>query len=168
MADGEEGLTSEEFTDSAWKASTLHQTSVAYAPWQKGQCERMIQTMKGAIRKSVLRLGLAGPLDMRAVGFEAASASNQRPGPSGVSPARVFFGQRLRLYGDLYEGGRPTTRRPDAEEPQSDIAHHVKSHNATPQAIERQHANGVVSRAVSVRSGKIENAANGSDEWFYL
>ena len=47
------------------------------------------------------------------VGLEAVAALSQRPGPTGVSPSMMLFGQRLKMYGELYANGEPTAH-PDA------------------------------------------------------
>ena len=52
-------------------------------------------------------MGLSGSNDMIAAGWEAAAFLNQRPGASGVSASMMLFGQRLRLYGELYSAGEP-------------------------------------------------------------
>ena len=73
----------------------------------------MNQTVRTVVRKSVIHRGLRGMSDMRAVGAEAASAINARPGPSGASAAMMLFGQRLKLYGELYAGGEPVGHHPE-------------------------------------------------------
>ena len=74
------------------QAGSLYIPSIAYAPWQKGKVERMIQSVRSVVRKIVLHLGTKGEQDMRLAGIEAASAINARPGISGVSPAMMLFG----------------------------------------------------------------------------
>eukprot|EP00974_Lingulodinium_polyedra_P096028 9307108-Lingulodinium_polyedra.AAC.1 len=59
---------------------------------------------------------------MRLAGIEAASAVNSRPGPSGISPSMMLFGQRLKLYGELYHEGEPIGHHPDGDDPTSRLA----------------------------------------------
>ena len=101
VADSERGFVAEEFAHKLGKAGILFIPAAGYAPCQKGQVERKIQTIKSIITKVVLRQGLAGTDEMHIAGIEAAAAVNQRPGSSGVSPGMMLFGQVEELWRTL-------------------------------------------------------------------
>ena len=161
VADHEHGFASVQFATDLGRAGTMFVPSAAYAPCQKGQCERTAQTIKNTIRNTVLQLGLDGPIVLRLAGFEASSAANHRPGPSGISPCMMTFGQRLRLYGELCQHGRPSSRHPDADDPPSEMARRFKIRIASKQAIERHHARELVRRPAAARSRVIEKCTVG-------
>ena len=104
---------------------------------------------------------------MKAVGAEAASAINGRPGPSGVSAAMLFFGQRLKLYGDLYVGGEPAGHHPEGDDPSSALARRFKIRVGAEQALEKHHAEELLRRAVSARSRALEEIRVGEIIFFY-
>ena len=87
----------------------------------KGQVERKISTVKSIMRQTELHLGLKGPVDMKYAGIEAVSALNQRPGASGVSAAMMLFGQKLKLYGELYEDGEPAYHHLDVNDASTEL-----------------------------------------------
>jgi hypothetical protein len=93
VPDGEHGFASAELTQELARAGTMYVPPAAYAPWQKGRVERKNATVRGVIRRSVLHSGVRGAKEMRLLGFEAASAINHRPGPSGVSASLMLFGE---------------------------------------------------------------------------
>ena len=167
VADGERGFASEAFAEAMGRAGTLYVPSAAYAPWQKGKVERLNQTVRAVITKCVLHRGLKGVSDMTAAGTEAASAINARPGPSGVSPAMMLFGQRLKLYGDLYAGGEPVGHHPDANDPSSALARRLKIRVIAKQAMGTHHARELLRRAVSARSRVLEGIRVGEIIFFY-
>ena len=107
VADNERGFNAEEFVGKLGRAGTLYLPTAGYAPWQKGKVERRIEAFKAIVRKAARQQHVDTDAEMRIVGFEAATSLNQRPGPTGVSPAMVLFGQRLKLYGELYADGEP-------------------------------------------------------------
>ena len=117
VGDRELGFAADEFATKWGKAGTLLQPSAVYAPWQKGKAERKIRTICAIIRKTVLHLGVKGFQEMKMAGIEAASATNQRPGASGVSPGMMLFGRRLKLYGELYADGEPAYHHLDGNDP---------------------------------------------------
>ena len=100
VADSERGFIAEVFAQKLGRAGTLFTPSAGYAPWQKGQVERKVNSVKSIVRKTVIHLGLKGSVDMKYAGIEAAYALNQRPGPTGVSAGMMLFGQRLKQYGE--------------------------------------------------------------------
>ena len=63
---------------------------------------------------------------MRIAGFEAAAAINHRPGPVGVSPAMMLFGQRTKLYGEMYEDGVASVVHPEAQDPATALSRRLK------------------------------------------
>ena len=105
--------------------------------------------------------------DMKAGGVEAASAINGRPGPSGVSAAMMLFGQRLKLYGDLYAGGEPAGHHPEGDDPSSALARRFKIRVSARHALERHHAKELLRRAVSARSRVLEEIRVGDIIFFY-
>ena len=112
VADNEIGLASEEFAAMLGRAGTLFAPTAGYAPWQKGKVERRTQSSPSIVRKTVMhRSGQSH--EMKMIGMEAVAAMNQRPGPTGVSPSMMLFGQRLEVYGELYANGEATAH-PDA------------------------------------------------------
>ena len=167
VADGERGFSSDEFGTLLGRAGALYVPSAAYAPWQKGKVERRIQQVKGIIRKSVLHMGLDGTHDMTLAGLEAASAINSRPGPSGVSASMMLFGQRLKLYGELYADGEPVGHHPDGDDPSSVLARRFHIRTSVKQATERYHAKELLRKSVSARSRVLESVAVGDLVFFY-
>ena len=107
VGDSERGFAALEFVEKLSRAGTLFSPAAAYAPWQKGKVERKVRSFKEATTKAVLQLGIKGPDEMRLAGIEVAAALNQRPGPSGISPGTMLFGQRMKLYAELYADGEP-------------------------------------------------------------
>ena len=87
---------------------------------KKGKVERRIQSLQSIVRKTVMHRH-GQPHEMKIIGLEAVSALNQRPGPTGVSPSMMLFGQRMKLYGELYANGEPTAH-PDAADDSYPIA----------------------------------------------
>ena len=85
-------------------------------------------------------MGLKGTQDMIFAGLEAATAINARPGISGISPCLMLFGQRLKLYGELYANGKPAGRHPDGDDPESALARRFRIRTSARQAIERHFA----------------------------
>ena len=56
------------------------------------------------------------PEEMNIIGIEVIQALNQRPGPSGISPAMILFGQKLKMHGEIY-GKDGTYTHPAGTEP---------------------------------------------------
>ena len=167
VADGERGFASQEFVSSLAKAGTMYVPTAAYAPWQKGKVERRTESIKSIIRKVVLLHGLSGAADMRMAGIEAASAINSRPGPTGVSPSMLLFGQRLKLYGELYSGGEPVGSHPDGQDPNGYLTRRFQIREASRRAYEKWHAKELVRRAVSARSRPLGAVSVGEVVFFY-
>ena len=107
VGDSERGFAALEFVEKLSRAGTLFSPAAAYAPWQKGKVERKVRSFKEATTKAVLHLGIKGPDEMRLAGIDVAAALNHRPGPSGISPGTMLFGQRMKLYAELYADGEP-------------------------------------------------------------
>ena len=57
VADSERGFIAEIFSEKLGKAGTLFTPAAGYAPWQKGQVERKIHSIKSVVRKTVLHQG---------------------------------------------------------------------------------------------------------------
>jgi hypothetical protein len=168
VADGERGFASVEFTGAMARAGTAYTPPAAYAPWQKGKVERRNATVRSIIRKSALHMGLKGQTDMEVSGWEAASAINQRPGASGVSPALVLFGQKMRLYGELYpDPNDEPVRHPDSDDASSLLARRFKIRLAARQAIERHYAKEAIRRSVAARTRTLEKVVVGQSVFFY-
>ena len=123
--------------------------------------------IKSVVRKIILHMGLRGVDDVCLALIEAASAINQRPGPSGVSSSMLLFGQRLKLYGELYAQGAPAGHHPDADDPSSDLARRFKIRTSVQQAVVRHHAKDLVRKSVSARTRKVETAEAGDVVFFY-
>ena len=102
------------------------------------------------MKKTVLHQGITGE-EMRIAGIEAATALNQQPGPTGVSAAMMLFGQRMKLYGEIYANGEPTTH-PDGADTSTELGRRLQIRNTTRQASEAYHAKELVRKAASART----------------
>jgi len=165
VADGERGYSAEQFVTKLGKAGTFYQPSAAYAPWQKGRVERKIESFKAIVKKTVLHSGVNGT-EMKLTGIEAATSLNQRPGPTGVSPAMMLFGQRLKLYGELYANGEPMCH-PDGGDQSTELGRRLQIRNIVRQATEAHFAKELVRKAVSARTRVVENTSVGEIVFFY-
>ncbi len=165
VADNERGFSAEEFVTKLGRAGTFYQPAAAYAAWQKGKVERKIESFKAIVRKSVLHSGVRGT-EMKIAGIEAAASLNQRPGPTGVSPAMMLFGQRLKLYGELYANGEPTTH-PEGGDTSTVLGRRLQIRNSVRQATEAHYAKELVRKAVSSRTRQVSNTSVGEFVYFY-
>ena len=165
VADSERGFASETFAGKLGRAGVLFVPSAGYAPWQKGKCERKIQSFKSIVRKTVLHSGIKGADEMRVAGVEAISAINQRPGASGVSPAMMLFGQRTKLYGELYANGEPTLHHLDTDAA-SELGRRFQIRNSAKQATEAFYAKEMVRKTVAARTRKLDSTAVGEIVFF--
>ncbi len=134
------------------RAGTLFVPAAGYAPWQKGQVERNNQSLKSIIRKTVLHLGLTGAYDMKMAGVEAAAALNQRPGASGVSPGMMLFGQKLKMYGELYQDGEPAYHHLDGNDASTELGRRLQIRCSSRQATEAHYAKEMVRKTVAARA----------------
>ena len=141
--------------------------AAGYAPWQKGQVERKIQSLKSIIKKTVLHLGLSGQFDMKMAGVEAAASLNQRPGPSGVSPGMMLFGQRLKLYGELYKDGEPAYHHLDGNDASTELGRRLQIRCSARQATEAHYAKEMVRKTVAARTRHVEKVDVGELVFFY-
>ena len=73
----------------------------------------------------------------------------------------LLFGQRLKLYGELYAQGEPVGHHPDVDDPSSYLARRFKIRTSVQQAIVRHHAKDLVRKSVSARTRKVETVAAG-------
>ena len=167
VGDSERGFASEEFAAKLGKAGTLFQPAAGYAPWQKGKVERKVQTLCSIIKKTVLHLGVKGPQEMKMACVEAASATNQRPGPSGVSPGMMLFGQRLKLYGELYADGEPSYHHLDGNDPSTELGRRLQIRCSARQATEAHYAKEMVRKTVAARTRLVEKTEIGELVFFY-
>ena len=118
----------------------------------------VVQSVKKILTKMVMHSGLKAE-EMRTAGCEVASALNQRPGPTGVSPGMMLFGQRLKLYGELYADGRPASH-PDGAGQSTELGRRFHIRNIARQAVEQYHAKELVRRTVAARTRKVEKYSN--------
>ena len=114
-------------------------------------------------------MGLSGASDMIMAGWESAAALNQRPGPSGVSASMMLFGQRLRLYVELYSAGEqePIGFHPDGDNPESQLARRLRIRTSARQAIERHYARELVRKSASARTRIVTNVSIGERVFFF-
>ena len=103
---------------------------------------------------------------MRIMGLEAASAVSHRPGPTGVSPSMMLFGQRMKLYGELYANGEPTAH-PDAADDATQLNRRLQIRGTCKQTCEIHAAKELVRKAASARTRIVENTAIGEMIFFY-
>ena len=164
-ADSERGF-SQTFAGKVGRAGVLLVLAAGYAPWQKGKCERKIQSFKNTVKKTVLHSGIRGADDMRMAGGEAISAINQRPGASGVSAGMMLFGQRTRLYGEPYANGEPTLHHLDTVAAR-ELNRRLQIRNSAKQATDTFSAKEMVRKTVSARTRKINNTSVGEIVFFY-
>ncbi len=167
VADSERGFAAEEFAGKLGKAGSFFQPAAGYAPWQKGKVERKVKTICSIIRKSVLHLGLKGAEDMKYAGIEAASAVNQRPGSTGVSPGMMLFGQRLKLYGELYANGEPAYHHLDGNDASSELGRRLQIRCTARQATEAHYAKEMVRKTVAARTRLVDKVDVGETVFFY-
>ena len=165
VADNERGFSAELFVTKLGRAGTLYTPSAAYAPWQKGRVERKIESIKMIIKKTVLQVGIVEQ-EMRIAGIEAATALNQRPGPNGVSAGMMLFGQKMKLYGELYANGEPLTH-PEALNASSELGRRLQIRSITRQAAEEHHAKEMLRKTVAARTRLVENISVGEIVFFY-
>ena len=167
VADSERGFVSEEFSGKLGRAGTLFTPAAGYAPWQKGQVERKIHSIKSIVRKTVLHLGLDGPVDMKFAGIEAVSALNHRPGVSGVSPGMMLFGQKLKQYGELYSNGEPAYHHLDGNDASTELGRRLQIRCSARQATEAHFAKEMVRKTVAARTRHVEKVEQGEIVFFY-
>ncbi len=101
VSDNEYGIIGEAFTAELSKSGSFFSNTAAYAPWQKGKVERQIEGFKAVMNKTILQEGVQGSAEMKLIGIEVATVLNQRPVPTGVSPALMLLCQRLKLDGEI-------------------------------------------------------------------
>ena len=168
VADSERGFIAEVFSEKLGKAGTLFTPAAGYAPWQKGQVERKIHSIKSIVRKTVLHQGCKGDAEMRIVGMKAASALNQRPGASGVSPGMMLVGQRLKSYGELYVDGEPAYHHLDGHDASSELGRRMQIRCSARQCSEVHYAKEMVRKTVAARTRHVEhNLTVGEVVFFY-
>ena len=168
VADGERGFTAEEdFVGKLAKAGTLYLPSAAYAPWQKGQVERKIESFKSIVRKVILNRGLTTADEMRTAGHEIAAILNQRPGPHGVSAGMMLFGQRTKLYGEIYKDGEPHMHHLSGADASSELGRRLQIRNTARQAAEVHFAKEMVRKTVAARTRHVEKTSVGEMVFFY-
>ena len=167
VGDSERGFASEEFATRFGNAGTLFQPAAGYAPWQKGKVERKIRTICSIMRKTVLHIGCKGPQEMKMAGIEAAAAVNQRPGASGVSPGMMLFGQRLKLYGELYADGEPAYHHLDGNDPSTELGRRLQIRSSARQAAEAHYAKEMVRKTVAARTRLVDKTEVGELVFFY-
>ena len=119
------------------------------------------------IRKVVQHLGLAGQHEMRTAVTEVISSLNARPTASGISPSVLVFGKRIKLYGEIWEDGRPHSYHPAADDPQSVLANRLEIRTSAKQAVERWFAREMLRRSVASRSHPIQEVSVGDVVFFY-
>ena len=113
----------------------------------------------------MLHLGLKGAQDMKTAGVEAATALNQRPGASGISAAMMLFGQRLKLYGELYANGEPVHHLDEG--PGTTVYQRLLIRNTSKQALEAECAREMVRKSVAARTRLVEKKDVGELVFFY-
>ena len=62
----------------------------------------------------------------------------------------MLFGQRLKLYGEMYALGEPVGHHPDGDDPGLVLARRCKIRTVAKQAVERYHARELVRRRLVV------------------
>ena len=101
------------------------------------------------------------------VGFEVASSLNHHPNETGVSPATLLFGQRVKLYGEVWHNGKPTTYHPDIAVEGSQLERRMNTRTIAQQMTTRFHAKELVKKAVSARSRPIKQLVVGERYFFF-
>ncbi len=125
------------------------------------------ETICAIIKKTVLHLGLKGEEDMKYAGIEAASAVNHRPGASGVSPGMMLFGQKLKLYGELYANGEPAYHHLDGNDASSELGRRLQIRCSSRQATEAHYAKEMVRKTVAARTRIVDKVDVGETVFFY-
>ena len=143
----------------------MYVPSASYAPWQKGKVERKIRTFKESLQKAVLHVGVKGEKEAKTAGIEVVSAINQRPGQHGVSAAMMLFGQKLKLYGEIYADGEPYHHIDSA--PGSELARRFLIRSAATQSVEHHHSKEAVRLAAAARTRVIKKVDTGEYVFFY-
>ena len=104
---------------------------------------------------------------MKTSALEVTVAINQRPGLSGLSPAPMLFGQRLKLYGELYANEEPAGHHPNGDNADDVLARRFKTRSTAIQALEMYHARELVRRSVAARTRALEKVEAGDLVFFY-
>ena len=89
---------------------------------------------------------------MRVAGVEVATSLNQRPGPSGVSAGMLLFGQRLKLYGELYANGEPAYHHLEGLDASTELGRRLQIRCTARQLTEVHFAKEMVRKSVAART----------------
>ena len=111
----------------------------AYSPWQNGDFERMNTTVLGTVGRCVDH--------------------------SGVSPAMMLFGQRTKLYGEMYEDSVVSGVHSEAQGPATALSQKLKIRFECEQALRRHHACDLLRRAVAARTRPVKEVKIGQRAW---
>ena len=77
-----------------------------------------------------------------------------------------LFGQRLKVYGELYANGESVTH-PDGTEPSTELGRRLQIRSITRQAAESHHAKEMVRKSVVARARLVNDLAVGEIVFFY-
>ena len=98
---------------------------------------------------------------MHFAGIEAANAVNHRPNGTGVSPGMMLFGQKLKLYGELYADGEPSFHHLDGNDAASELGRRLQIRCSSRQAAEAHYAKEMIRKTVSARTRLVEKTEIG-------
>ena len=90
----------------------------------------------------------------------------RRPGPSGVSPAMMLFGQRLKLYGELYADGEPLHHL-EGTDPSTELGRRMQIRCSARQSAEVHFAKEMVRKSVAARTRHSTKVDVGEIVFFY-
>ena len=96
---------------------------------------------------------MSGAGEMKLAGVEAVNALNQRPGASGVSSAMLLFGQKMKLYGEIYANGEPAAySHLDGTDVSTELGRRFQIRCTARQMAEVHFAKEVVRKTVAART----------------
>ena len=79
----------------------------------------------------------------------------------------MLFGQRTKLYGEMYEDGVASVVHPEAQDPATALSRRLKIRLACKQVLERHHARDLLRRSVAARTRPVKEVEIGQRVMFY-
>ena len=133
VCDGEGGPgASEIFTEKLSVSGTQVQTAAAYSPWQKFRVEQRIATIEEVAGKTILK---------HQVELSATRLPTQQ---------HEFFGQRMKVYGELMEHGE-VVHHPTVVDEGDELASRFIIRASAREALEENAASEAIRRAAAAR-----------------
>ncbi|MDA8583388.1 hypothetical protein N9L68_04125 [bacterium] len=119
------------------------------------------------MEKTIVHQQVRGAEEMRLVACESTSGMNHHPGFEGISPATLFFGQRVKLYSEFLKDGRVVSYHPDVEDVGSRLAKRLKVREISHHLVAMTAAKELVRTAFAARSRALRSADIGQKIFFH-